>query len=141
MADHPGDGANEHLPSADLSVPAHSSMPAHLSMEEIDADLDADGYDGQFRALEGGDIQCLACRQQFAAAATGADRVVRLEGASDPADQVMVLPLECPHCGHRGRLMLHYGPDASIEEADVLGDLQRSPAEGDARPSGAPRQS
>ena len=47
----------------------------------------------------------------------------RLEGASDPADMSLVVPLDCPDCGARGVLVLRYGPEASMEEADVLAVL------------------
>ena len=55
--------------------------------------------------------------------------MTRLEGASDPADQLIVVPLACPVCGARGTFVAHYGPEASLEEADVLAVLSRAPSE------------
>ena len=65
-----------------------------------------------------------------------ADHSTRLEGASDPADMMMVVPTTCPECGARGSLILHYGPAASAEEADVMAALSRTPAVGS--PGSAP---
>jgi hypothetical protein len=58
--------------------------------------------------------------------------VARLEGASDPADLAIVIPLQCPHCGTDGALIAGYGPEASQAEADVLTAMPR-----DVRPSAA----
>jgi hypothetical protein len=91
--------------------------------------------EGQFQAAPDGDILCLTCRDLFAADTQRADDVDRLEGASDPADQAMVLPVRCPHCGTTGALVIRYGPEASAEEADLLVGVRRSPADRGRPPS------
>ena len=80
--------------------------------------------------LEGGDIRCLSCRSEFPAAGADADEMRRLEGASDPADMLIVVPLTCPACATRGVLVAHFGPEASAAEADVVAALSRTPATG-----------
>jgi hypothetical protein len=105
------------------------SGPHDTPLTEVLADYDRRGYTGQFAPLEGGDLRCLTCRETFAASHVQADEVRRLEGASDPADMSVVVPLACPHCGTRGTFVAHYGPDAGIEEADVLSALDRAPSE------------
>ncbi|HKY13786.1 MAG TPA: hypothetical protein VJM33_02595 [Microthrixaceae bacterium] len=86
------------------------------------------GYDAQFKAGDRGQVDCLTCRRSFPASALDADRLIRLEGASDPADMVAIVPAECPHCSARGPLVLSYGPSSEIEDVDVLSGLEREPA-------------
>jgi hypothetical protein len=81
--------------------------------------------EGQFRAVDGGRIQCLTCRQDRDAEEYRADDVTRLEGVSDPDDMVMVVPVTCPNCGATGSLVLGYGPTASGEDADALAAMGR----------------
>ena len=52
------------------------------------------------------------------------------EGASDPADMVMVVPLTCPVCATTGTLVLHYGAEVTEAEELVTVALQRAPGEG-----------
>jgi len=85
--------------------------------------FEAEGYDGQFAAREGGLVMCFACRTESPAADVALDGLIRTEGASDPADMTAVAALTCPACGVRGTVSLHYGADASPEEAEVLRDL------------------
>lgn len=93
--------------------------------------LDDDGSGGQFVTLEGGEFRCVTCRATFPASSQDADEVSRLEGASDPADSVMVIPLVCPHCGTAGTWVVHYGPGGSPEDEDALLAMDRTPSEGD----------
>jgi hypothetical protein len=104
--------------------------PADDSLIAVEQRLRLDGWAGQFRALDGGRLECLTCHEQFPASGRAADRVIRLEGASDPADMIIVVPLACPHCGTRGTYVSSFGPEVTPEEAEVLQALQRSPAEG-----------
>ena len=76
---------------------------AGTPLGEITDDLARRGRDGQFQALEGGVLRCLTCDHRFAAADAPADEMTRLEGASDPADLAIVIPLQCPRCGRRRR--------------------------------------
>ncbi len=107
--------------------------PADTPLVVVLENLDASGYRSQFQPRYGGMILCFTCRVEFAAVRAVADLVFRLEGASDVADMVTVVPLICPVCGAAGTLVLHSGPDASAEEAEVLSHLERSqPSEGEA---------
>jgi len=102
------------------------------TLVEIVRRFDADGWTGQFAAVEGGKVRCFTCHQDSDADEVPLDALQRTEGASDPADMVAVAALTCPHCDARGTVALKYGPEASPEEADVLGllaDGQSSPTE------------
>jgi hypothetical protein len=88
------------------------------------AALEAQGYTGQFRVLELARVQCLTCRREFAGTRGAIESLRRLEGASDPDDMLAVVALVCPECRARGSLVLGYGPDASLEESQLLLELQ-----------------
>jgi hypothetical protein len=98
---------------------------ADTPLVEVLAVLDAQGFDGQVRAVGGAALECLTCHELIEADALDANRVTRLEGASDPADMLLVLPLECPHCHTRATFVANYGPESTIEDAEVLAALNR----------------
>lgn len=107
-----------------------STDPADEPLIDLTHHLDDAGWDGQFRAAGGGDLQCLSCHEHFPASSQHADHVSRLEGASDPSDMLLVVPVVCPICAAAGTWVAGYGPEASAEDADALRALQRDPAEG-----------
>lgn len=94
-------------------------------LHEVTDALDRWGHDGQFEALEGGDIACRTCGRHFPASGQSADHATRLEGDSDPSDMTMVVPITCPRCHTTGALIARYGPEASAADADVLVALPR----------------
>jgi hypothetical protein len=104
--------------------------PADEPLLDVSSTLDDEGWSGQFRAEAGGMLRCLSCGTVSPAEAHQADEVTRLEGASDPADMVIIVPLRCPACRTRGTLIASYGPEATAEEAEVLVALEREPSEG-----------
>jgi len=106
------------------------AQPRATSLDTVLDRLDGEGFTGQFQARPDATILCLTCRNEWSVAGACADEVTRLEGASDPADMVIVVPLECPVCNTRGTFVAHYGPEASPEESEVLLALERQPKEG-----------
>ena len=100
-------------------------MPADDSLNAAEADVTDGG--GQFRAEAGGQIHCFTCGREFDAADVDGSDVRRLEGVSDPADMLLVVGVTCPRCGAGGVLTLNYGPESTIEDADVVRALDRSP--------------
>ncbi len=93
------------------------------TLRRVIAELEAEGYRGQFGAREGGVVRCFSCRHEFAPKDATVETVRRLEGASDPDDMIAVLPLSCPQCATQGTLVLAYGPEASLEDSEVLAAL------------------
>jgi hypothetical protein len=85
------------------------------------------GYTAQASSLEGGFVQCEGCDQPTPAADVRVDALYRLEGASDPDDMSAVLGVVCPSCELKATLVLHYGPMASADDADVLAALPDPP--------------
>lgn len=86
------------------------------------------GYEGDFRAKQGGVLECLTCGQDSRAQDVRRTAMRRVEGASDPADMVSVNALVCPRCGAHGTLVLAYGMNASPEDAEVLTHLNSAHA-------------
>jgi hypothetical protein len=90
-----------------------------------------DGWTGQATPVEGGLVRCDGCGAPFPAADVGVDALARVEGASDPADEAVVIAVTCPGCSSRSVLVLSYGMNAEIADADVLLALPDPPAPGD----------
>lgn len=89
------------------------------------ADFQADGYRSDFFVADDeGAIVCGACQCVVPAAELAIERSRRLEGASDPADEALVLAVTCGDCGAKGTLILRYGPEASPGEAVVMRTLR-----------------
>lgn len=85
--------------------------------------FEAEGFAGQFAAREGGMVLCFSCRTESPARDVELQGLIRTEGASDPADMTAVAALICPACAVRGTVVLHFGPDATPEDDDVLREL------------------
>ena len=73
--------------------------------------LAADGYEGEFSFNESA-LHCGSCAHACEPTRVTISRTYRFEGNTDPADEAIVLGLECPECGVRGVLVSAYGPDA-----------------------------
>src|SRR4051794_34451213 len=108
-------------PTADETRPVAQDAQ---TLTQAVAALDAAGFTGQFRVLALARVQCLTCRKEFDGTRAGIESLRRLEGASDPDDMLAVVALTCPECSTRGSLVLGYGPDASLEDSQLLLELQ-----------------
>ena len=100
------------------------------SLAEVVRRYEAHGFPSQFAARPGGNVRCLSCRRDHPARWVRLLALHRLEGDSDPGDEVAVAALECPACEERGTLALAFGPAAPIEDKLVLAllDDKRGPA-------------
>ncbi len=94
--------------------------PYGATLGEILRTLEAAGFTAQMAARPVGQIICLACRQESAAADFDLQAMRRTEGASDPDDMLAVVGLACPNCGARGTAVLGYGPDSDPDDAEVV---------------------
>lgn len=113
------------------------AMPTDEPLSSAQADVERTGGvdEGQFGAAPDAEVHCFTCGRGFPAATVGASAARRLEGVSDPADMLLVVPVTCPHCGASGSLTLGYGPEATLEDADVLQALERDPSAPPTRPT------
>jgi hypothetical protein len=104
--------------------PSDTPLLAVLRMYE------AEGYTAQFDSRDGGLVHCFTCGADNPAEGCRHGELQRLEGASDPADMLAVVPVRCPDCNARGVLVANYGPEASAADAEVLRSLERDPTMG-----------
>lgn len=100
------------------SDPQYARDPSSLT--SILAQFEEEGFTGQFAVREAEMLLCLQCRQEHPAGEMEMSALRRTEGASDPADMAAVVGLVCTHCGNQGTVVLNYGPEAGIDESDVL---------------------
>ena len=83
--------------------------------------LRADGFDVDFSATAHGRLRCAACGIEHDPESMRIVEVIRYEGASDPADENILLALACSG-GRHGLYSAAFGPTTA--EADVAA-LQR----------------
>ena len=86
----------------------------------------ASGFGGGFEVESSGVVSCAACGGSSPAGELDVVRTHRLEGASDVADELIVILARCPLCGSRGTLTLGYGPSATEQDAAVATRLDLS---------------
>jgi hypothetical protein len=91
-----------------------------LRLDEALQALEGQGFLAVFRSLPGGRIACATCGLEAPASDLRVEAQHRVEGVSDPADNMLVVGLRCPGCNDLGTLTLAYGPRARRDEAEVL---------------------
>ena len=90
------------------------------SLSEVVHRYERHGFPSQFAARPGGNVRCLACHRDHPARWVPLLALHRLEGDSEPGDEVAVAAVECPACDERGTLALAFGSAAPIEDELVL---------------------
>jgi hypothetical protein len=96
----------------------------NTTLVEVLAGYDAEGFSGQFSATEDGMLRCYSCHKDLRPSRAEIASTRRLEGASDPDDMLMVLALNCPHCGTAGTAVIAYGPESTPGESELLLGLE-----------------
>jgi hypothetical protein len=89
--------------------------------------LAAAGYVADFFARDGV-LRCADCEEGLDPANVRIDDVVRLEGDSDPDEELAVYALSEGPCGRRGTYVVVYGPrvpDDDVVVERVLRDARR----------------
>lgn len=124
---------------AAAATPPGSNDPSEATtLTEVIDGYRASGFASDFWAEEPGCLRCGSCNSVVEARRVPMHSMRRLEGASDPADLVVVVASTCPVCGAQGTVVLGYGSMASAVDADVLIALQDRRADdvlpGDASP-------
>jgi hypothetical protein len=85
------------------------------------AELAADGYDADFYARDG-KLMCRECDEAIDPATVVIERVARLEGDSDPDEEVAVFAISEGPCGRKGTYTVVYGPN--VPDADAAIELR-----------------
>ena len=104
----------------------------NTTLLEILDELAAKGYGGSMWVTDSGKLRCEGCQAEFEPSELYVRELRRLEGASDPDDMLAIVAVECPACGMKGTVVLHFGPEATTEEMEALTHFQRT-----APPSGS----
>jgi hypothetical protein len=97
-----------------------SESAAHLTLTEVLEVFRAHGYREDFRIDDDGSVRCCGCGTPQPPGAVTLDGLVRVEGASDPADMAAVLAIRCPVCGQRGTAIVRFGPEAGPGDVAFL---------------------
>jgi hypothetical protein len=89
------------------------------SLTEVLGAYSEAGFDGDAFAHEGGMILCGSCQSMLAPEHIDIHSIRRLEGESDPSDNVGVVALICPVCNAQATMVLKYGPEATPDEVTI----------------------
>jgi hypothetical protein len=108
----PGDTPTGDVASASDERSRQTPAQGASTLTEILQAAADNGYDADFVAAGGGRVRCGHCNTEMPVSTVHVEHIDRLEGASDPADMMLVASLRCPACGHGGTLTLGYGPNA-----------------------------
>ena len=98
----------------------------NTTLLEVLDELAAQGFSGTMWVTADGMLRCEGCGAELDPSVVRMHELRRLEGASDPDDEIAVAAVECPVCNLKGTLVLHYGPEASLEEMAMLESLTRN---------------
>jgi hypothetical protein len=109
-----------------------------MTLVEAMARLEAAGFGADFHVVAGPEpqVKCGSCGVTMAPTAIEVLHVLRLEGESDPAEEVMVAGVRCVACGCQGVLVASYGPMADPADSDVVATLANARTTPDAPPAG-----
>ena len=81
------------------------------------------GFDAQLVVTDDGELRCTRCGTTSPIADFDVVGSRRLEGASDPADMLLVVWGRCSGCGDGGVATVGYGPNATAGDAKFLDEL------------------
>ena len=94
------------------------------------------GFRDQIMVTDDGGLRCTKCDTTVGAADFDVEGFQRLEGASDPADMLIVIWGRCAGCDRGGVAIIGYGPNAGPADAEVLDalDLEVPPEDAGSAP-------
>jgi DNA-directed RNA polymerase subunit RPC12/RpoP len=98
------------------------------------------GWSGDFLVTPDAGIRCTTCGAKSPGESVAYESLRRLEGASDPGDELVVAAITCPNCGTRGPIVLRYAADAAPEEVTLFRHLTDRRHRGDLPPDGPPTE-
>ena len=106
------------------SSPSRPGVPSdNTTLTAVLDEIEADGYTSSFVVRPDAELMCTTCRETVSAARLDPALTRRLEGASDPSDELWVVAAACPNCGAHGSVVLGFGPEASEDDALVVAAL------------------
>jgi hypothetical protein len=110
------------------SAPTGAGVPSdNTTLTAVLDEVEADGFTSSFVVKPDAALMCTTCRETTPAARIEPAQTRRLEGASDPADELWVVAAACPNCGAHGSVVLGFGPEASEDDSLVVAALDVEP--------------
>ena len=98
----------------------------NTTLLEVLKELADRGFEASMWVAADGKLRCEGCEAEIEPSALVVHEYRRMEGASDPDDMLVVAAVECPKCGTKASIVMHYGPESSPEDMDVLRHLERA---------------
>jgi hypothetical protein len=117
---HDPQGASSAPIEADVDQPVSGAPSDNTTLVDILRALQGEGYRASFSATGDGRLACSACGDSTSPEAFDAQVQRRLEGASDPDDEMLVLAGACGKCGTLGTVVLGFGPTSGPADGAVL---------------------
>lgn len=117
MTNHEPPPGSDTESTVDRQIPGAPSDGATLT--EMLNSLAEEGFEHQFTPAERATVECAQCATRFDASSLDVVSMRRLEGASDPDDMMSLVAARCPNCDASGTLLLGYGVNASVDDADI----------------------
>ena len=114
-----------------MAEPEQGAPSDYTTLTDVLNGYSEAGFTSTFAAQDGCVVRCDSCGSELDPSRLHMRSLRRMEGASDPADMMAVVALECGVCGASGTMVLGYGPTASDVDSDVLRALQDGRADGD----------
>ncbi len=99
---------------------AKAAAPTPDSLAEALTRYEAHGFRGQFIVRAPDVVECLSCKARQAPGRIRMVALHRLEGDTDPSDEVAVAALVCGACSAKGTLVMAFGPESSLEDKMAL---------------------
>ena len=122
-AHDPHDGGPDVVETEGNSATGPGVPSDNTTLRSVIDELVNDGYSGSFIVRPDAQIECSACATTSSASDLEPDLMRRLEGASDPDDELLVVAAPCPACGAKASVALGFGPSASEDDSLVVAEL------------------
>lgn len=101
------------------ATPADEATGASTLLDVL-ARAARDGFSSQLVVTEGGRFRCTRCGTTESVEKFDVSGFERLEGASDPADMLIVVWGTCSGCDGGGVATIGFGPNASPADVEAL---------------------
>ncbi len=96
------------------------------SLAETLARLAAAGYTSDFYARDG-KVGCPDCQDLVDPGTLVVDELVRLEGDSDPDEELIIYALSAGPCGRKGTFTIAFGPTVTPDDQAIAAVLRDRP--------------
>jgi len=111
-------------PRAQGRMESHGAETGGSSLTDVLTEFATAGYKGSFSAHAPGHLECGACGKWHEPGDLQFEAMRRIEGVTDPDDELAVAALECGTCHMLGIVVLPYGTRAGPVAGRILRELK-----------------